>query len=331
MFGPQRYFYHGLLKDIVVLFGNLFNDVYIAKAEGNGTESLMKVPLNYGPKSKFLARIELNPSGEVQTNNMVLPRMAFEITGMNYDPLRRVNGQETASVAGVTNKKSVYDAIPYNINISLSIISRNSEDAIQIVEQIIPNFTPEFTLTYEKDFASFSTPIRIPIILESVQNQDEYEGDFKTRRAIVWTLNFTCKTVILSDLKNTSIILNSNVNSGFNAGVFSTADLPDGVEDFFASSGLNADGTFRDGKNRASLSAGVSFGRTSDGEADVSVREGSTTSHGIIRTSVKQGGESDKPRIIRPDVSEEDLNGIPTLDENGNPIPGVGNSCPRKV
>lgn len=233
MFGPERYFYHGLLKDVVVLFGNLFNNLYISRVEANGLTSLSKVPLNYGPKSKYLARIELNPSGEVQTNNMVLPRMAFEITGMNYDPLRRVNGQETATTASSPNTKSVYDAIPYNIQITLSIISRNSEDAIQIVEQIIPNFTPEFTLTYEKDFANFSAPIRIPVVLESVQNQDEYEGDFKTRRAIVWTLAFTCKTVILSDIKNANVILNTQVNN-FMA-TFNNDDLPEGVEDFFAS------------------------------------------------------------------------------------------------
>jgi hypothetical protein len=233
MFGAERYFYHGLLKDVVVLFGNLFNNLYISRVEPNGLTSLSKVPLNYGPKSKYLARIELNPSGEVQTNNMVLPRMAFEITGMNYDPLRRVNGQETANIAGSPNTKSVYDAIPYNIQITLSIISRNSEDAIQIVEQIIPNFTPEFTLTYEKDFESFSAPIRIPVVLESVQNQDEYEGDFKTRRAIVWTLGFTCKTVILSDIKNRNVILNTQVNN-FMAN-FNNEDLPEGVEDFFAS------------------------------------------------------------------------------------------------
>lgn len=233
MFGADRFFYHGLLKDVVVLFGNLFNSLYISKAEPNGLSSLVKVPLNYGPKSKYLARIEMDPSGEVQMTNMVLPRMAFEITGMTYDPLRRINGQEVASVPGSPNTKSTYDAIPYNIQITLSIIARNSEDAIQIVEQIIPNFTPELTLTYEKDFESFSTPIRIPVVLDNVQNQDEYEGDFKTRRAIVWTLGFTCKTVILSDIKNRNVILNAQVNN-FMAN-FSSEDLPEGVEYFFAS------------------------------------------------------------------------------------------------
>jgi hypothetical protein len=191
-------FYHGLTRQVIVAFGSLFSNIKIERADNTGTvQQTVVVPLAYAPKEKWLVRVEQDPTLERHTYT-ILPRMSFEITGMNYDPLRKVNRMSQVSCykangASPATLKQLYSPVPYNIDISLYILTKTQEDALQIVEQILPYFTPEFTLSVNA-IPSMSVALDIPIILNSVAVQDDYDGDFQTRRFVTYTLNFTLKT-----------------------------------------------------------------------------------------------------------------------------------------
>ncbi len=207
MFGT--YFYHEILRKTIIAFGTLFNNIEIKHKDtsGNGFSQL-KVPIAYGPMQKFLARIEQSPNLRKEVA-ITLPRMAFEMVGISYDPTRKSSTMQTFKVVDQNNNKitKAFMPVPYNVNIRLSIMTKLNEDALQIVEQILPYFQPHFNLTVNL-VEQIGETRDIPMVLNSIQMDDDYEGDFTTRRSLVYTLDFTAKTYLFGpvDTGNDSII-----------------------------------------------------------------------------------------------------------------------------
>ena len=197
------YYYHEIMRKTIVSFGTLFNQIYIRHDDSAGnTYSEMKVPLAYGPSQKFLARLEqqadLNKPVQI-----TLPRMSFEMTSVNYDSTRKVGVTQTFKASDGTNMKKVYMPVPYNVGFELNVLTKLNDDALQIVEQILPYFQPSFNLTVDL-VKSIGEKRDIPIVLDSINFQDDYEGDFSTRRALIYTLNFTAKTYLFGPVAESS-------------------------------------------------------------------------------------------------------------------------------
>ena len=189
------YFYHEILRKTVIGFGTLFNNINVRHKDASGTTfSTLKVPLAYGPMQKFLARIQQQPELDRETA-ITLPRLSFEMQGLQYDPTRKTGIAQTFLTRNGTNAKKVYMPVPYNVAFELSIMSKLSDDALQILEQIVPYFQPSFNITINL-ISSIGEKKDIPIVLESINYSDQYEGGFESRRTIVYTLSFTAKTYL---------------------------------------------------------------------------------------------------------------------------------------
>ena len=218
MFG--RTWKHRTLRKYIIYFGTLFDNVYITRENNTGeTVSTMKVPLNYGPKEKYLARLEGNPDLQ-RPIAITLPRMSFEMTGIMYAPERKiVTTNKIVYIDPVEGVKYQYAPVPYDILFSLSIMVKNAEDGTRIVEQILPYFTPQWTSTLnilpEMDYK-----LDVPVILNNVSMEDTYEGNFETRRAIIWTLDFTMKGQLFSPTIQPNAGASGNQ---FNAGLITQA------------------------------------------------------------------------------------------------------------
>ncbi len=202
-----NHFYHEIIRKTIVSFGTLFNNIEIQHTDKSGkTVSVLKVPVSYGPQQKFLARV--NQGRDYQDGvgtTLTLPRMSFEVVGMNYDATRKVSTMQSFKSVNKDTKKLVksFMPVPYNINMQLSILAKLNEDAIQILEQILPYFQPAFNLTI--DLVDIIGEKRdMPITLEGIQMEDNYEDDFLTRRALVYTLSFVCKTYLFGPVNNSS-------------------------------------------------------------------------------------------------------------------------------
>ena len=207
-------FYHGHLRKYVVLFGTLFNNIYINREKSGVNYDTIKVPISYGPKDKMLARVEGDPSLS-KPFAIVLPRMSFEMTSLNYSPTRKLTTINKATyVQDSTDDerlKYVYNPVPYDINFSLYISVKNAEDGTRILEQILPYFTPDWTATINL-VPELSIKHDIPTVLLNVSSEDTYEADFLTRRSITWTLDFLMKGYIYGPVKKSGIINLANVN-----------------------------------------------------------------------------------------------------------------------
>jgi hypothetical protein len=193
-----EYFYNEILRKTVISFGSLFNNISI-KHTNNSNEviDVIKVPLAYGPTQKFLARLEQSPDLNKPVQ-ITLPRMSFEFTGLTYDASRKVTTTQSFTVKSSTDGSAVkktYMPVPYNLQFELAIMAKLNDDALQIVEQILPYFQPSYTLTIEL-VDGINEKRDIPIILENVTFQDDYEGNFTTRRVLIYTLRFTAKTYL---------------------------------------------------------------------------------------------------------------------------------------
>ena len=197
MFGTH--FYHSTIRKTVVAFGTIFNNIQIRRVDGSGNVAQsLRVPLAYGPKGKFLARLFENPSfsNKVQTT---VPRMGFDISSFSYDSTRKLNTlNKRRKIDSADNSKLdfQYLSVPYNIDFNLYIFAKQQDDALQCVEQILPYFTPAYTLTINA-VPEMGIKQDFPVILNSLTYEDDYEGDFATRRSIVYTLTFTVKTNFL--------------------------------------------------------------------------------------------------------------------------------------
>jgi hypothetical protein len=215
----NQVFYHGIIRKCIVGFGTLFSDIYIDRREGDSVNGpviqRLQVPLAYAPKEKWVVRLEQDPNLENYTYTS-LPRMSFEIIGYMYDPQRKTNRmQQLKCGSGETSMTKTYSPVPYNIDLSLYILTKTQEDGLQILEQILPTFTPEYTLTLNI-LPEMNVKVDVPIILNSVSVSDEYDGDFQTRRFVTHTLNFQMKVNIFGALSGQNIIDTVNANVGQN-------------------------------------------------------------------------------------------------------------------
>ena len=213
-----QYYYHEILRKTVIAFGTVFNDIHIRHRNGQGQEiSDLRVPLAYGPMQKFLARLEqqadLNKAVQI-----TLPRMSFETTNIAYDATRKGGITQTFKASDGSKLRKVFMPVPYNIGFELNILVKLNDDALQIVEQILPYFQPSFNLTI--DLISVIGEKRdIPIVLDNISFQDDYEGDFTTRRALIYTLNFTAKTYLFGPVSDSSEGLIKKVQVDYHASV----------------------------------------------------------------------------------------------------------------
>ena len=185
-----EYFYNEILRRTIVSFGTLFNGITVKQ-----TDSTIRVPLAYGPTQKFLARLEQAPDLNKSTA-ITLPRMSFEFTGLTYDPSRKVTTTQQYTVKDPDNgseTKKTYMPVPYNMQFELAIMCKLNDDALQITEQILPYFQPAYNVSVNL-VGSINEKRDIPIVLENITMQDDYEGDFTSRRVLLYTLRFTAKT-----------------------------------------------------------------------------------------------------------------------------------------
>ena len=209
----NRHFYYKLLRKYVIIFGNVFNNITLLKTSVDGSTEIqrIKVPIVYGPKDKMVTRLLSDPDlfREFQTK---LPRMSFSVTGISYDPSRKQNSLlRSASRDNNVRAKSQYMGVPYDIGFQLDIYAKNIDDANQIVEQILPSFNPDYTITLEP-IEELGFLKDVPIILNNVQEDVQYEGDYNSVRYVNWSLNFTVKGYFFGPISTPKIIRKSIAN-----------------------------------------------------------------------------------------------------------------------
>ena len=219
MLGTQ--FYNETIRKVVIAFGTMFNDIHLVRKDNSGTIiQTMKVPLAYGPRQKFLVRLREDADLTKQVA-VTLPRIGFEITGLSYDPARKLNRvQKFRKVKGGNSKQldTQYMPVPYNVDFELYVLSKQSDDALQIVEQILPYFQPDYTVTIN-DNIEMGTKRDVPVILNSVTYEDDYEGDFTSRRSIIYRFSFTTKLYLYGPVTSSKVIKTVQVDQ--------YTDLPD--------------------------------------------------------------------------------------------------------
>ena len=219
MLGTQ--FYHETIRKMVVSFGTIFNNINLVRKDNNGTIiQKMKVPLAYGPKQKFLARLDQDADLTSKVA-ITLPRIGFEIQNMTYDTTRKLNRVQKFKKAksGTTSQlETQYMPVPYNLDFELFVMAKQSDDALQIVEQILPFFQPDYTVTIN-DMADMGIKRDVPIVLNSINYEDNYRGEFTERRAIIYTLQFTSKFYLYGPVTDSKVIKRVQVDQ--------YTDLPD--------------------------------------------------------------------------------------------------------
>ena len=202
MFGD--YFYNQTMRRMTIAFGQIFNKIVVQTKDAN--DSVVKrftVPLAYAPKEKFITRLTQQPDLQDQQFSTILPRMGFEISGIQYDPSRKLNKlqktrtqtDEGNTTNQQTKMKFNYTPVPYNITYSLFIFTATAENGLQILEQIVPYFQPDYTVTINM-IPDLNIKRDVPIVIGDINYEDNYDGDFNTRRAVIYTINFTAKTYL---------------------------------------------------------------------------------------------------------------------------------------
>jgi len=211
MLGREHY-YHKTLRKIVVAFGSIFNDIRIIRTNKDDEEiGRSLVPISYGPKEKYITRLTSDPTLTKSIETYV-PRISFEMTGLNYDSSRKQVTVLNNFGYGAAGASSQFVPIPYNFDFSVSIFVRNIEDGTQIIEQILPFFTPDYTLTVDL-MPLMNRTYDIPVLLNSVNTSVDYEGDFYTTRLIIWDLTFTVRGFIWpSTSTSVGLIEQANTN-----------------------------------------------------------------------------------------------------------------------
>jgi len=203
--------YHELIRKTIVAFGTLFNDMYIYRKSSTGkVTQKMKVPLAYGPKQKFLTRIDQDSARSASdpvTTALTLPRIGFELTSLSYDPARKLNRVQKFKVKGADSKslQNSYMPVPYNVGFTLFTMAKNSEDALQIVEQILPMFQPDYTVALNV-MPNLGIVRDVPIVLNDVSYEDSYDGAFTERRVLMYTMSFTAKMYLYGPVTSTGVI-----------------------------------------------------------------------------------------------------------------------------
>lgn len=222
----HRHFYNRTIRKIVVAFGSLFNDLEIVRYSKDGLKEYerIRVPISYGPKEKYVTRLASDPT-LTKSINVSLPRISFNMEGLTYDPSRKqsILTRNYAAPASGSGVNTQYAPMPYNFDFSLSIYVRNTEDGTQLIEQILPFFQPDFTVTVDL-MPGMDQKYDMPIILNSASPDIDYEGDMITTRMIIWTLTFTVKSFIFPPMitnnqsgliksANTNVFINTNMQS----------------------------------------------------------------------------------------------------------------------
>ena len=201
-------FYHQTIRKYVAAFGTLFNDINIERKNSSGTVvERVKVPLAYGPRQKWILALS-DTTDQRRVLAARLPRIGFSLTGVSYDSVRKLNTvirNVAANTASTGSVLSQYNPVPYNFDFELFILVNNAEDGTQILEQILPYFTPEFTVTINT-IPDMGIKADVPIVLNSASQSDEYEGELATRRTIIWTLSFLLKGFVYPDVKSGTLI-----------------------------------------------------------------------------------------------------------------------------
>ena len=197
------YFYHEIIRKTVISFGTLFNDIHVRHQDSTGKDiSQIKVPISYGPKQKFLARIQQQPELNKATQ-ISLPRISFEMNNIQYDPSRKSGISQTFKASDSGKLKKVFMPVPYNLGFELNILTKLQDDSLQILEQILPFFQPGFTLTIDL-VDQIGEKRDVPMVLENIAFTDDYEGNFETRRALIYTLSFTAKTYMFGPIADST-------------------------------------------------------------------------------------------------------------------------------
>jgi len=212
MFG--QHFYHKSIRNTVIAFGTIFNNINIKRLDSSGNPlQTVRVPLSYAPKEKFIARLDQNAdlTGSNSSVAITLPRMSFDVNSYSYDPSRKLNKNQKVSVAknATGDQKKLYtqhSPVPYNVGFELNVFTATSDDGLQIIEQILPYFQPDYTVTMIIDRDIMNTKRDIPFVLESVDYEDSYQGSLTDRRRIIYTLKFTAKIYLYGPVSSTAII-----------------------------------------------------------------------------------------------------------------------------
>ncbi len=210
MLGTQ--FYNQAVRKTVIAFGTLFNNIELKKTVDGQVLETEKVPLAYGPKQKFLYRLQGNPSDGKKVA-ITLPRIYFEMTGIEYDAARKTPATQKYKTVIEDNGKEVrtqYVPVPYNVSFEVGIIAKSQDDGLQILEQILPFFQPSFSMSLK--FIPDMNEVRdVAVVLNSVDFDDDWEDDFTTRRSITYSLQFTAKTYIYGPYTKADVIRKSRI------------------------------------------------------------------------------------------------------------------------
>ena len=205
MFGHT--YYHSIIRKYIIMFGTMFNDIDVQRFNTAGERvQTLRVPIAYGPKEKFLVRLAQDPNFDRDVA-VVLPRMSFEITSMNYNSTRKLPStiKNVYTYTDQDKLKYQYTPVPFDINITLSVFVKNADDGVQILEGILPFFTPEWTNTINL-IPELKLKMDVPVVFNDISTEDTYEGDFATRRALIHTLNFTVKGYLFGPVRTQGVI-----------------------------------------------------------------------------------------------------------------------------
>lgn len=210
----QSHYYHRIIRKLVVAFGSLFNDMRLVRYDQSNNSNIeierITIPLMYASKEKFYMRIS-NAPDFINPVNLTLPRMAFEMNGISYDPLRKTSNFSEQFAEGLPLGLKKVRYTPYNFDFNLYVFVRNTEDGAQIVEQILPYFTPDYTVTL--DFVGINDmKLDVPIVFNSITYDDSHEGDPESTRSIIWTLNFTAKGYLFGPVGDIKMIRKAVAN-----------------------------------------------------------------------------------------------------------------------
>ena len=205
MFGHT--YYHSIIRKYIIMFGTMFNDIDVQRFNTAGERiQTLRVPIAYGPKEKFLVRLAQDPNFDRDVA-ISLPRMSFEITSMNYNSTRKLPStiKNVYTYTDQDKLKYQYTPVPFDINIALSVFVKNADDGVQILEGILPFFTPEWTNSVNL-IPELKLKMDVPVVFNDISTEDTYEGDFSTRRALIHTLNFTVKGYLFGPVRTQGVI-----------------------------------------------------------------------------------------------------------------------------
>jgi len=207
----RSHFYHEILRKNIIAFGTLFNNIELQKRNPQTGDIIEteKVPLAYGPRQKFLTRLEQNPNAGAGKNIAIqLPRLYFEMTGVSYDGARKTSPiQKYKKIIenNGTELRVQYVPVPYNIDFELGIIAKNQDDGLQILEQILPYFQPSFNITLNM-IPDMDEKKDIAIVLNNINYEDDWDESFLNRRSIIWSLSFTAKSYVYGPFNQADVI-----------------------------------------------------------------------------------------------------------------------------